>query len=277
MGDSNVNGKEFVQKQIDATKKLLNSWLTGNKLDDKQLTADDLQSVNKWANIIARNIERGDKDNMFLMGASAELSGQIDALAQAYQEHSKAVLNYNIASDLFRKFIGYDVNENGQIVPEGTEGSKHIKGNAKEHMEGILSAQEDDAKLEEAFRKGFADYGFSGVYKNESPVVQEEEQEEEIAKPGTIERRQTIKDLGRKIRHFASKARDYVSGKWKTVGNKKVFIPSEPGERTVLDPSDNQVNSQEYYRHIVADYKEADDVEKWLDGAAIDTEETGAI
>jgi len=74
MGEENVSGREFVQKQIDATKKLLNSWLTGNKLGKTQLTADNLADVNRWANIIARNIERGDKDNMFLMGASAELS-----------------------------------------------------------------------------------------------------------------------------------------------------------------------------------------------------------
>jgi hypothetical protein len=31
------------------------------------------------------------------MGASAELTAQIESLAQAYQERSKATLNYNIA------------------------------------------------------------------------------------------------------------------------------------------------------------------------------------
>lgn len=65
------------------------------------------------------------------MGASAELSGQIDALSQAYQEHTKAVLNYNIASDLFNDFIGYDVNEKGKIVPKGTKDSRHIKETPK--------------------------------------------------------------------------------------------------------------------------------------------------
>ena len=275
--EDNITGKNFVQKQIDATKKLLNTWLTGNKIEGRQLTVDNLEDIDNWTKTIARNIERADKDNMFLMGASAELSGQIESLSQAYQEHSKAVLNYNIASDLFNDFVGYNVNEKGEIVPEGTEGSKHIKGNAKEHLEGIISAQDDDAKLEQAYKQGFSDYGFAGVYKNESPLVQDEERQEEEVKPGTVERRRTIKDLGSKIRDFASKARDYVSGKWSTFGNKKVFIPDEPEERTTLDPSENQLDVQEYYNRIVEDYKNADDVEKWLNAASIDDNDPDII
>jgi hypothetical protein len=98
-------------------------------------------------------------------------------------------LNYNIASNLFKKFVGYDVNDKNEVVPRGTEGARHIKGNAKEHLEGILAAQDDDAELELAYKQGFSDYGFAGVYKNESPLVEEEEEAEEEAKPGTKERR----------------------------------------------------------------------------------------
>lgn len=277
MGEDNVTGIQFVQKQIEATKKLLNSWLIGNKLGDTQLTADNLADVNKWANIIARNIERADKNNMAIAAASDELNNQIDSLSQAYQEHQKAVLNYQIASDLFSKFVGYDVNEKGEIVPEGSKGSRHIKGNAKEHLEGILSAQDDDAQLEQAYRQGFSDYGFAGVYKNESPVVQDQQNREEEEKPGTSDRRQSIKDLGNKVRQFAKSAKEYVSGKWKSFGNKKIFIPDSPTESTTPDPSENQIDSQEYYRRIVADYKEADDVEKWLDDDPIDTDENGIL
>ena len=269
MSDDNITGKDFIQKQINATKKLLNTWLSGNMLGGVQLTADNLEDISKWAKIIATEIERADQDNMFLMGASSELSGQIEALSQAYQEHSNAVLNYNIAADLFNNFVGYDVNEKGEVVPEGTEGSKHIKGNAKQHLDGIISAQDDDAKLEQAYKQGFSDYGFSGVYKNESPLVQAEEEEEERAKPGTRERRQRIKQLGDKIREFASKTKNYVSGKWKTFGSKKVFVPDEPEERETLDPSENQINIRGLYDAVVADYKEADDLEKWLDGNTV--------
>jgi chromosome segregation ATPase len=35
MSDDNITGREFVQKQIDATKKLLNGYLTGNQLRGK--------------------------------------------------------------------------------------------------------------------------------------------------------------------------------------------------------------------------------------------------
>jgi hypothetical protein len=59
----------------------LNSWLVGYKLGDTQLTADNLTDVNTWANIIARNIERADKNNMAIIAASDELSNQIDSLA----------------------------------------------------------------------------------------------------------------------------------------------------------------------------------------------------
>jgi len=147
MGEENESGRKFIQGQIDATKKLLDGYLKGNVLEGKQLTSDNLADINRWANIIARNIERADKDNMAIAAASDELAEDIDSLAQAYQEHSKAVINYNIVSDLFRKFVGYDINDKGDIVPEGTEGSKHIKGNAKEHLDGIMYAQDDDAKL----------------------------------------------------------------------------------------------------------------------------------
>jgi len=75
MGDDNTAGKDFVQEQINATKKLLNSYLTGNQLRGRQLTADNLSEVDEWAKAIAREIEQGDKDNMNLMGASAELTG----------------------------------------------------------------------------------------------------------------------------------------------------------------------------------------------------------
>ena len=34
MGEDNIVGKQFVQEQINAAKKLLNSWLVGNKLGD---------------------------------------------------------------------------------------------------------------------------------------------------------------------------------------------------------------------------------------------------
>ena len=32
------------------------------------------------------------------------------------------------------------VNDKGEVVPEGTEGSRHVKGNAKEHLQGIIAA-----------------------------------------------------------------------------------------------------------------------------------------
>jgi hypothetical protein len=131
IGEENESGKKFIQEQINAAKKLLNSWLTGNMLNGKQLTADNISDINTWVSIIKRNIERADKDNPSLVEASAELTDQINSLAQAYQEHSKAVLNYNIAANLFNDFTGYSVNENGEVVPEGTKGSKRIKGNAK--------------------------------------------------------------------------------------------------------------------------------------------------
>lgn len=270
MGEDNLAGKQFIQEQINATKKLLNSRLVGNKLGDVQLTADNLADINKWANLIARNIERADKNNMAIVAAGDELNNQIESLSQAYQEHQKAVLNYQIAADLLNNFIGYSVDGDGKIVPEGTEGSRRIKGNAKEHLEGILSAQDDDAKLEQAYRQGFADYGFAGVYKKESPLVQDQERQEEEEKPGTIERRNRIRELGDRIRGFMTRAKEYVSGKWKSFGNKKVFIPDEPEEQASLDPSEKQLGDQEYYQAIVADYKAADDVEKWLDAPAID-------
>ena len=275
--DDNVRGIQFVQEQIDATKKLLNSWLTGNILNGTQLTADDLPGIKRWTDIISTNIERADQDNMFLMGASAELTGQIKSLAQAYQEHSKAVLNYNIAKDLLNDFVGYDVNEKGDIVPRGTEGARHVDGNAKEHLEGIIAAQDDDAILEQAYQQGFSDYGFAGVYKNESPLVQDQEQQEEEEKPGTLERRQNIRRLGAKIRDFAAKARDYVSGKWKDFGGKKVFVPDPPAEQGSLDPSENELDAQDYYNHVKNDYKESDDVEKWLDSPAFDKDENGIV
>lgn len=277
ISDENTNGKQFVQEQIKATKKLLNSWLTGNQLRGKQLIADNISEIEELAGIIARNIERGDKDNMFLQGASAELTDQINALSQAYQEYSKASLDYKIAEDLFNNFVGYDINEKGEIVPEGTEGSKHVKGNAKEHLEGIMAAQDDDAKLEQAYQKGFADYGFAGVYKDESPLVKDQEQQEEQEKPGTTQRRQTIRNLGKNIRDFAKKAKDYVSGKWTSFGNKKVFVPDEPQNRDQLDPSEDQLNKIDLYDCIVEDYKQADDVEKWLDSPAIDPDPEGIL
>jgi len=40
-----------------------------------------LADVEEFARIIARDIERGDKDNMFLQGASAELTNRINSLA----------------------------------------------------------------------------------------------------------------------------------------------------------------------------------------------------
>lgn len=276
MGEENESGRKFVQSEVDATKKLLDGYLKGNMLEGNPLTSDNLAEVNRWANIIARNIERADKDNMAIAAASDELAEDIDSLAQAYQEHSNAVLNYNIVSDLFSKFVGYDTKD-GNIVPEGTEGAKHVKGNAKEHLEGIMAAQDDDAKLEQAYQQGFADYGFAGVYKNESPLVQAEEEEEERAKPGTRERRNRIKELGKSIRDFATRSKNYISGVWKSFGYKKVFVPDDIEERGTPDPSENQMDAQEYYDKIVADYKAADDVEKWLNAPAIDTDETGNV
>ena len=270
IGEENTAGQDFIKSQINATKKLLNSWLTGNKLGDKQLSADNLADVEEFARIIARDIERGDKDNMFLQGASAELTNRINSLAQAYQEYSKSVLNYNISQDLFRRFVGYDTNEKGEIVPDGTEGSKHVRGNAKQHLEGIIAAQDDDAKLEQAFKQGFSNYGFAGVYKNESPLVQDQEREEEEAKPGTISRRNRIRELGKKIRKFYSDAKGYVSGKWKSFGTKEVFIPDEPNEQTPLDSSENQQDVKDYYDSLVQDYQASDDVEKWLDAIPVD-------
>lgn len=277
MGEENESGRKFIQGQIDATKKLLDGYLKGNVSEGKQLTSDNLADINRWANIIARNIERADKDNMAIAAASDELAEDIDSLAQAYQEHSKAVINYNIVSDLFRKFVGYDINDKGDIVPEGTEGSKHIKGNAKEHLDGIMYAQDDDAKLAQAYQQGFADYGFSGVYKNESPFVRAEESEEEEANPGTTERRNRIKELGRNIRNFAQRAKNYVSGTWKNFGFKRVFIPDNPDERGALDSSENYLDAQEYFDKIVADYRASDDVEKWLNAPAIYPDENGII
>ena len=276
MGDENVEGRKFIQSQIDVAKKMLNDQLAGNMLDDKQLTADNLAEVNRWANIIARNIERADKDNPAVVAASDELAEEIESLSQAYQEHAKAALDYNIARDLFYDFVGYNIKD-GQIVEEGTEGAERVKGNAKEHLEGIMSAQDDDAKLEQAYQQGFANYGFSGVYKNESPLVQAEEEEEERSHPGTRERRNRIKHLGRNIRDFARRARNYVSGTWKSFGFKRVFVPDDANERASLDPSENQLDAQEYYAKIIADYKAADDIDKWLDSPSIDTDETGNI
>lgn len=270
MGDSNVAGKKFVQGQIDATKKLLNGWLVGNKLADKQLTSDDLAEVKEWLEIVARNIERADKDNMSIVAASENLTNQINSLAQAYQEHSNAVLNYNIASALFKDFIGYDTvydaeKKTAVVVPEGTEGAKHVKGNAKKHLQGIISAQDDDAKLEQAYRQGFSDYGFAGVYKNESPLVQDQEEEEELEKPGTIARRLRIRELSEKIGKFMQDAKKYVSGKWVHFGNKEVFIPDGADERDSLDPAENQMDKLEFYNLILQAYKYADDADKWLD------------
>lgn len=264
IGDGNVTGKVFIKSQIDATAELLNSYLKGNKLGGKQLTADNIQDINTFISIVARNIERADQDNMAIMGASAELTGQINALSQAYQEHANAVLNYNIAYSLFNDFVGYNVNDNNEIVSGDTKGSRRVKGNAKEHLEGILAAQDDDAKLEQAYQQGFADYGFKGVYKDESPTVQDQEQQEEEEKPGTIERRRRIKELGDKIRDFSQRAKNYISGKWKRIGNKKIFMPDKPGEGVELDQSENQSDILEYYRQLIDDYQAADDAEKWL-------------
>jgi hypothetical protein len=83
-------------------------------LRGRQLTADNLTMVKEWSDIIKLEIERADTDNMNLMGASAELTGQIESLAQAYQEYHKASLNYNIARDLLNNFVGYNV-----IVKDG--------------------------------------------------------------------------------------------------------------------------------------------------------------
>lgn len=263
----NTEGGRFIQKQVDATKKLLNSWLTGNMLKGKQLTADNLEDVEEFAKIIATEIERGDKDNTFLIDASAELTNQINSLAQAYQEYSKAALNYKIATSLFNDFIGYDIDVSDE---ETGESVTHVKGNAKQHLEGIVSARDDDAKLEQAFKQGFANYGFAGVYKDESPLVQDQEQEEEEAKPGTIERRQRIRELGKKIREFTQKAKEYVSGKWKSFGGKKLFIPDEPDERNQLDDSENQQDWREYFANLMLDFKESDDADLWLDSIPVD-------
>ena len=276
MPESNVSGRDFVQKQITDTKKLLNDILNGNKLRGKQLTADNLDDIHEFTNAIATQIERGDQDNENLMGASAELTSQINSLAQAYQERAKATLNYNIAAQLFNDFLGYDTKD-GEVVPYGTEGAKHVKGNAKRHIEGIISAQDDDANLEQAFQQGFADYGFSGVYKNESPLVQEEEAREEEEHPGTIERRNRIKELGRRIRKFASETKDYISGKWESFGHKKVFVPDEPAERTTPDPSEDRLDRKELYDKLIEDYKESDDLDLWLDKREYDEDVDGMV
>jgi hypothetical protein len=73
-------------------------------------------------------------------------------------------------------------------------------------------------------------------------LVKDEEAAEEEAKPGTIERRNRIKELGSRIREFSAKAKDYVSGKWKSFGHKKVFVADKPDERGGLDPSENQLD-----------------------------------
>ena len=276
MPESNVSGRDFIQKQITDTKKLLNNILDGNKLRGKQLTADNLDDIREFTNAIATQIERGDQDNEHLMGASAELTSQINSLAQAYQERAKATLNYNIAAQLFNDFLGYDTKD-GEVVPSGTEGAKHVKGNAKRHIEGIISAQDDDASLEQAFQQGFADYGFSGVYKNESPLVQEEESREEEEHPGTAERRNRIKELGRRIRNFASETKDYISGKWESFGHKKVFVPDEPSERTTPDPSEDRLDRKELYDTLVEDYKEADDLDLWLNKREYDEDVDGMV
>ena len=277
MGDSNISGKRFFEGQIKETKKLLNSQLAGNKLRGRQLTADRLDWINEWANLIATQIEQADQDNPNLMGPSAELSSQIESLAQAYQEYSKAVLNYNIVGSLFNDFIGYNVNDKNEIVRGNPEGSRHVKGNAKEHLDGIISAWDDDAKLEQAYKQGFASYGFKGVYKDDSPLVQDQEREEEEANPGTTERRSRIKELGNSIRDFMQRSKNYVTGKWKNFGFKRVFVPDESRSDEQLDPSETQLNAQEYYNKIVEDYKASDDLEKWLDSPSIDVDKESDI
>ena len=67
IGEENESGKKFIQEQINSTKKLLNSWLTGNMLNGKQLTADDVSDIDTWIHTIARDIERADQDNSYLV------------------------------------------------------------------------------------------------------------------------------------------------------------------------------------------------------------------
>jgi hypothetical protein len=74
IGEENESGKKFIQEQINSTKKLLNSWLTGNMLNGKQLTANDTSDIDTFIHTIATDIERADQDNSYLMGPSAELS-----------------------------------------------------------------------------------------------------------------------------------------------------------------------------------------------------------
>lgn len=277
IGEGNVSGKVFVQAQIDTTAKLLDTYLNGNKLGDKQLTSENLDEVNTFIDIAERNIERADKNNEALAAASSELIGEVNSLSQAYQEHENAVLNYNIAHSLFNDFVGYSLNGDNEVVPSNTKGSRRVKGNAKEHLEAILAAQDDDAKLEQAFQQGFADYGFKGVFKDESPAVQDQEQQEEEENPGTISRRQRIRELGEKVRNFAQKARDYVSGKWKRIGNRKVFIPDEPEDSTELESQEDYGTLYEYYKRIIEDGKNSGDIEKWLISPAIDGVGNGSI
>jgi hypothetical protein len=52
-----------------------------------------------------------------------------------------------------------------------------------------------------------------------------------------------------------------------------VYVPDDPGERASLDPSENQLDAQEYFDKIVEDYRAADDAEKWLDAPSIDHDE----
>ena len=96
-----------------------------------------------------------------------------------------------------------------------------------------------------------------------------EEEEEEEAHPGTISRRNRIKELGNKIGDFVSRAKEYVSGKWESFGHKKVFVPDGPADDVSLDPSENQLDERDLYDSLVEDYMAADDVEKWLNAPAI--------
>ena len=263
--DENTSGKEFVQKQIDETKKLLNNWLKGCLLDGKPLSIEKPQDIDEFIRRISTQISQADNDNMHLMGATAELSNQIEALSQAYQEYSNATLNYNIASDLFNRFLGYDVNDKNEIVRPGTEGSKHIKGNAKQHLDGIIASQDDDAQLEQAYQQGFADYGYSGVYKNDSHLVRAEEEENEAEHPGTTARRQRIRQLGQRISSLYSKARSRISGKWTSFGFKNVFTPNAKKDVENPDMRESQRLINELYNELRYEIDSADDADKWLD------------
>jgi hypothetical protein len=99
--------------------------------------------------------------------------------------------------------------------------------------------------------------------------VREEEREEEEAKPGTTERRRRIRELAQKIREFASEAKHYVSGKWKSFGHKEVFVPDDSDDSSELDTSEDELNKADLYNKVVEDYKNADDAEKWLDSDTI--------